>query len=128
MKTAMKKLQSARGETLTEVLCAVVVCTIAVLLLATCATMAANIGKSTQDTDESYYAALHYAETRGVVTPAASPAVTPTSTEGTVYVQKTGGGLSFSTAEPVTYYGADGLWSFAGPTPTPTAAVPGGGP
>lgn len=123
MRNVPQKLHSARGETLVEVLAAIIVCTLSVLLLASCAMTAMRMNKTAQDYDDGYYDALNYAESRGGVTPdpaATAPASTPTATDGTVTVERTGYPAS---SVPVTYYGGSGVWSFAAPTPSPSPST-----
>lgn len=125
MKNLLKKLRSARGESLVEVLAAVLICTLSVLLLATSAMAAARMNRAARDRDGSYYAALNYAESRGAAAPDMSvdTASAPTVTAGTVTVAEKAGSGSASVS--VLYYGGSGVWSFAAASPAP---VPGGAP
>lgn len=125
MKRIVKKLRNVRGESLVEVLAAVLVCTLSVLLLASGAMAAARMNRAARDHDGSYYAALNYAESRGASAPDpdAAPASAPTATAGTVTVAEKSGTGSVSVS--VLYYGGSGVWSFAAVTP---AADPGGAP
>lgn len=123
MRRLAQKLHSPRGETLVEVLAAVLVCSLAVLLLVSYATAAARIDKDTQEGDEAYYAALNAAEAHAGVTaedsadPEAAP-LTGTPAPGTVTVTNKDDPTK-TTSLPVLYYGGDGVYSYAAPSPTP---------
>lgn len=98
MKRLRAKLCARRGETLTEVLCALLVAAMCSLLLATMLSAAARLNKGAHSADEAAYAALSAAEERA-----------GTGEGGSVAVQSGGFRVSF----PVTVYG-DSLTSYAG--------------
>ncbi len=115
MKKLIKKLHSARGETLVEVLAAVLICSLAVLLLVSYATAAARIDKRTEKGDAAYYAALNAAEAHDGVTaedstdPESSP-VPGTPAPGKVKVTSS---ASVEHADvDVAYSGGDGVYSY----------------
>lgn len=115
MRKFMKKLHSAHGETLVEVLAAVLICSLAVLLLVSYATAAARIDKNTEKGDEAYYTALNAAEAHAGVTAEGSE-VPAAPVEGTVSVSD---GTMAAPPVSVLYYGGDGVYSYAIPAPTP---------
>lgn len=57
-----KKLQSARGETLVEVLACILICALSVALLAGAVTVSVSIDRRAQKMDTEYYEALSNAE------------------------------------------------------------------
>ena len=122
MKKSIRKLHNARGETLVEVLASVLICALAVLLLLSYATAATRIDKSTQDHDVAYYAALNAAEAHSGVMPE------ETDVPGTPAPGKVTVGATYpenkTVPVDVEYFGGDGVYSYAAPTPTP---VPGEG-
>ena len=109
MKSSRQKLHSRRGETLVEVLAAVLICTLAVLMLTSFAVAAMRIDKTAETGDETFYAALNAAEAQGKTTP--DPAW-PSPTTGTIKVENSTGGASVPDL-PVQFYGGDGVYSFA---------------
>lgn len=58
----MKKLRNDRGETLLEVLVAIVIAALSVTLLLGCISAAANVDAGVKEKDEQIYAALNAAE------------------------------------------------------------------
>lgn len=117
MKKLAQKLHSARGETLVEVLAAVLICSLAVLLLVSYATAAARIDKRAQEGDEAYYAALNAAEEHAGVT--VKDSETPASpAPGNVAVAVKDDPAKATTL-PVLYYGGDGVYSYAVQEGTP---------
>ena len=113
MRALAKKLHSRRGESLVEVLAAVLICALSVLLLASASVAAGNINHTASDHDEIYYQALNAAEARNEG-PVASTTLT-VSAAGASDVKVT-----------VNLYGNkdEGIYSFAAVTPAP---APGGG-
>lgn len=126
MRTLTKKLHDARGETLVEVLAAVLICSLAVLLLVSYATAAARIDKRTQAGDVAYYAALNAAEAHdGVTEGGADPAGTPaTGTPAPGRVTVTSSASVERADVDVEYYGGDGVYSYAAPTPDEGGGAP----
>lgn len=105
-----RKLASPSGETLTETLCALLVVALASVALATMLSAANRLNASAVERDDALYAGLTAAEGR-----TSEPAA------GTVTVS----GGDFSADFDVNWYGADGLWSYAGDFSAP--AEEGGG-
>lgn len=58
----MKKLRNDRGETLLEVLIAIMIAALSVTLLLGCISTATNVGAGVKEKDEQIYAALNAAE------------------------------------------------------------------
>lgn len=132
MRMLTKKLHDARGETLVEVLASVLICSLAVLLLLSYATAATRIDKSTQDNDVTYYAALNAAEAHTGITAesSASPESSPvpgTPAPGNVKVEIKDDPTKTASI-PILYYGGDGVYSYAAPSPVPTPDGGGGAP
>ena len=69
MKRSTQKLHCRRGETLVEVLAAVLICTLAVLLLTSFVVAAMRADKAAETGDEEFYAALNAAEARDGTNP-----------------------------------------------------------
>ena len=115
MKAIANKLRSQRGESLVEVLAAVLICTLSVLLLAYASMAAGNINQAASEQDETYYKALNAAEARDTVAG---------STTLTVSASGTGAAGAGVVTVPVSLYGGEGVYSFAAVTPAP---APGGG-
>ena len=110
MRTLARKLRSRRGESLVEVLAAVLICALSVLLLASAAVAVGNINRAASDNDEAYYEALNNAEARDTLAGSAELTVSAA------------GGDSVSV--DVSLYGEEGIYSFAAEAPAPG---PGGG-
>ena len=132
MRTLTRKLHDARGETLIEVLAAVLICSLAVLLLLSYAAAATRIDKSTQDNDAAYYAALNAAEAHTGVTAEtradpSDPPILGSPAPGRVTVSATYPEVN-SVPVDVEYFGGDGVFSYAAPSPVPTPDVGGGTP
>lgn len=106
------KLFARRGETLTETLCALLVVALASLALAAMLSAANRLNASAIERDDALYIGLTAAEGR-----------TSTPEPGEVAVTGDGG---FSAKFAVDWYGADGLWAYAGDFSAPEEG--GGGP
>lgn len=99
MNRLCSKLTSQRGETLAEVLCTLLVVTLASVALATMLSVASRLNASAVERDTAFYADSAAAEER------TSPAI-----PGEVALS----GPGISATIPVSWYGAEGLWSYAG--------------
>lgn len=99
MNRLRSKLSSRRGETLTEVLCTLLVVALASVALVTMLSAASRLNASAVARDTAFYADYAAAEER--TSPAAPGEVTLS-------------GPGLSTTIPVSWYGAEGLWSYAG--------------
>ena len=111
-KQIQKKLRSRSGETLVEVLIALMIIALSSMLLVVMITTAASIDMSTRSRDETFYEDLTRAETRPADDAAGS---------GQIQIEIAG-----STPAPldVTVYGGNRLASYAKPTPVPTEVAP----
>lgn len=98
MTTLKTKLRSQRGETLVEVLAAILIASLSVAMLLGGVVVSANLSRQADTTDEYFYETLTAAEARQ--TPVAN---------GTV--ELTEGGTSIDI--PVQIYGGEGLYSYA---------------
>lgn len=58
-----RKLRSSRGETLTEILAAILVCAFSIMLLVGMITTSMNINRQARELDKEFYAALSNVET-----------------------------------------------------------------
>lgn len=58
-----RKLRSSRGETLTEILAAILVCAFSIMLLVGMITTSMNINRQARELDQEFYAALSNVET-----------------------------------------------------------------
>ena len=99
MRGMKTKLRGQQGETLVEVLAAVLVATLSVGLLMGGVAVSTRINRQAEDTDESFYAALTAAEGRTVQVDAGAVRVEEASV---VHVEI-----------PVRVYGGEGLLSYA---------------
>lgn len=93
-----KKLRSQRGETLVELLAAILISSLSVAMLLGGVTVSANLGRQADTADAYFYETLTAAEKRQ--TPVASGSI-----------ELTEGITSFSI--PVRVYGGEGLYSYA---------------
>ena len=104
-----RKWKDNRGETLVEVLAAVLIGALSVALLFTAVMASVNMDRSAQKTDEDFNTVLNDAENQS------APAATGVPDGAKVTVQGNG-----ATATPsVNFYGGDGVWSYALPTTPP---------
>lgn len=108
-----RKLQSARGETLVEVLASIVIGALSIALLFGCVMASWEMDRGTARTDQDYYAGLSAAEMQGG-TPIGNGSVkiTGNSLDGTVNVS---------------IYGGAGMYSYRldpGGTPVPPEVEP----
>lgn len=92
-----RKLKDSRGETLVELLAAILIAALSVALLFTCCMASAEMGKQTQAADKNYYMALSNAESR-----------TGTAEKGKVQVE----GNSANVAVDVWFYGGEDMYSY----------------
>lgn len=106
MKKQSRKLSGCSGETLTETLCALLVVALSSVALATMLSVANRLNASAIQRDDVLYTGLTAAETRD-------------GAGETSYVYVKLPGESAPKAIPVTWYGEDGLWSYAGDFPAP---------
>lgn len=58
-----RKLRSSRGETLTEILAAILVCAFSIMLLVGMIATSMNINRQARELDQEFYAALSHVET-----------------------------------------------------------------
>lgn len=93
-----KKLRSQRGETLVEVLAAILIASLSVAMLLGGVAVSANLGRQADTADKYFYETLTAAENRQ--TPVASS-----------FVELTQGGTSIHI--PVQVFGDEGLYSYA---------------
>jgi hypothetical protein len=95
---AIKKLKNKKGETIVELLAAILVGTLSVALLAAGIAAAGNIEKQSDQADTQFYQSLNAAEAK------TDPVRTTTATvkEGARTV-----------SIPIRVYGGDGAWSYA---------------
>ena len=98
MRQVKAKLRSSRGETLVEVLAAVLVATLSVGLLMGGVAASAGINRQADRSDEAFYETLTAAESR-----------TGTSASGNVLMAEGAESISL----PVLVYGGEDLWSYA---------------
>lgn len=92
-----RKLRDSRGETLVELLAAILIAALSVAVLFTCCLASSEMGKKTQAADERYYDSLSAAEGRKEL-----------AEEGEVQV----GGNSTTTEVDINLYGGDGMYSY----------------
>lgn len=106
-----RKWKDARGETLVEVLAAILIGTLSVALLFSAVMASSRMDKTAQTADEGFHAALKAAEGQDVeVTPGAAAdgkIIIPDDAKVTI----TGAGATAT--PPVTFYGGDGAVSYA---------------
>jgi hypothetical protein len=95
---AIKKLKNKKGETIVELLAAILVGTLSVALLAAGIAAAGHIESQADQSDTEFYEALSEAEAK--TTPSISGAVA-TVREGARTV-----------SIPIDVYGSDGVWSY----------------
>lgn len=131
MHTPRQKLTSRRGETLAEVLVAMLIIALAVLLLAATVTTAGGINMRTRARDAHFYAELSAAETRAAYDETGAAAPTPRPYEVSIQVYLPNGSSGWvpdGTAAnvSVTLYGGDHLLTYQ-TTPAPAPAPPAGG-
>ena len=106
----MKKLRDTRGETLVEVLAAILVASLSVTLLFSCVMASSNLDVQAKSVDEDYYQALSAADgqTEG-----------PTVEGGTAKYPKQAGTVTIKGASEVPVdieiYGGGGLYSYRRP-------------
>lgn len=93
-----RKLRSQRGETLVEVLAAILIASLSVAMLLGGVAVSANLGRQADTADAYFYETLTAAEMRQ--TPVANGSV-----------ELTQGGISIEI--PVWVYGGEGLYSYA---------------
>ena len=113
------KLHDRRGETLVEVLAAVLICALSVLFLSSMAMTSIRINENAQDHDDGYYDALNFAESRGTALDSdGNPAGETKPGTVTVTVKDLPAG-GIATPAPlslnITYYGGKDVYSFAAP-------------
>ena len=124
-KTLQNKLHSRRGESLTEVLVAMLVIALSVLLLAVMVTVAGSINAQTRRRDEQFYADLTDAETFGNYNGAAPDSA---ARETVIITDVTETANPKLLASPdVTLHGSDRLLSYSVSTPAPGGGTGGSG-
>lgn len=102
-----EKLRSARGETLVELLCAILIGTLSVALLCSLAMTSVRMDRSARETDEVFTASLNDAEAR-----TSDLAVVPAGAKVTVGNKDSA--VTSDTATPsVKFYGGEGAVSYA---------------
>lgn len=92
-----RKLKDSRGETLVELLAAILIAALSVAVLFTCCLASSEMGRETQAADERYYESLSNAEGRR-----------GTPVDGKVRVA----GDSTHTDVDIQLYGGDGMYSY----------------
>lgn len=106
-KAIQNKLRSRRGESLAEVLVAMLIIALSVLLLAVMVTTAGSINMQTRRRDEQFYKDLSAAETFGDYNGARAAA------EKTVLIAGTGTDYDIHVSQKVTLHGSDRLLSYS---------------
>ena len=108
-------LHNDQGETLVEVMAAILIAALSVALLFTCVMASSEMEKMTQKTDEKHYNALSDADARKTVAPTPTP--DPAVPEDPSHVTIKGYNDNTATPEIVVYGdGAEGLYSYKGVT------------
>lgn len=107
-----EKLRNARGETLVEVLAAVVVCSLSITLLLGAVSASTSIDLRAQSADTDYYTALSRAERQGT---GDIPDSLPADLSVTVEDEKTGQTAKIPNKTDLNFYGTDRLLSYALP-------------
>lgn len=117
-----RKLNDARGETLVEVLCAILIGVLSVAMLFSMVMASVNLNRGAKAADESLATDLSDAEVRG------TQVTDPMISAANVTVKNKDPASTAPVATPsVKFYGGDNAVSYAlEPTPTP-APTPGGG-
>ena len=92
-----RKLKDSRGETLVELLAAILIAALSVALLFTCCMASVEMGRESQAADERYYVNLSAAEAR---------------TEVKVTEKVKVEGNSESVEVDINLYGGDGMYSY----------------
>lgn len=106
MNRIQAKLRSQRGETLVELMAAILISTLSVGLLLGGVAVSANINRQAQNTDAAFYHILSAAESRQV------PASGGVAADPSIQVRE----HSSKTVEiPVQVYGDSGLYAYALP-------------
>jgi len=120
----MKKWKDSRGETLVEVLAAILIASLSVTLVFGAIMASATMDRQAQDVDGKYYDALSKAERQG-------PGDEFTNPSGTEFQVKVAKKVDVGAAPEVTlgkgkvtFYGGEGAVSYA---LNPPAPLPGGG-
>lgn len=99
MKKVQRKLRSKKGETLVEVIAAILICVLSVSLLMGGVAASAAINKSAESTDQMFYETLSQAETKQ----------TPLSIEDAKVVIEED---LMETEVPIKLYGGEGMYSY----------------
>jgi len=122
----MKKWKDSRGETLIEVLAAILIATLSVTLIFGSIMASTTMDRQAQDVDRKYYEALSKAERQehGDEFTIPSPSETKFEVEVKVARKVDVGAPQEVTIENVTFYGGEGAISYA---LNPPASIPGGG-
>lgn len=100
----IRKLRESKGETLIEVLAAILVASLSVALLFSCVRVSVNLNKSSGIADADFYQGISAAE----VTPSAP---LPAGTPGTVSVTDPAGGAPWTTFH-VYFHGGSRIYSY----------------
>lgn len=113
-----RKLNDVRGETLVEVLCAILIGVLSVAMLFSMVMVSVNLNRGAKAADEKLAADLGNAEERGTEVPV-SP-VPIISADARVTVENKADTITAVATPPVKFYGGDNAVSYAlEPTPTP---------
>lgn len=107
MEQVRRKLKSARGESLVELLASTLIAGLSAALLAAMIITSARMNDSVQKGDEDYYENLAHAEAQDV----SMEAVGGTGATGSIEVSCDGGYVG-SIQIPVKYYGGDDVLSY----------------
>lgn len=95
----MKKLRNNRGETLVEVMAAILISALSVALLFSCVTASFDMDKDAKELDKKHYEALTAAETRS-----------GTAVDGTVIIVNSANSVKEDLT--VEIYGGTGMYSY----------------
>lgn len=95
----MKKLRNNRGETLVEVMAAILISALSVALLFSCVTASFDMDKDAKELDKKHYEALTAAEAR-----------TGTPIQGEVKITNPGNGAEATSK--IEIYGGAGMYSY----------------
>lgn len=104
-----KKWKNARGETLVEVLAAILIGTLAIALLFGATTVSANLNVIAKETDDEFYEYLKAAEEQ--TTPITDASIVPADAKITVQ-GKNSAGIDTSNEIDVNFYGGPGIYSY----------------
>lgn len=102
-----RKLKDSRGETLVELLAAILIAALSVALLFTCCMASAEMGRNTREADKKFYEALSAAENQNTPLSDGISAVT-----ASVEVQGEGGAAAPKVTPEICLYGGEEMYSY----------------